>query len=63
MNHPEGDQYFADVVKDTKNVYFPMLLLDDSDSETGIPLAQYGADLGILAGPKANKNAAVSVKK
>ncbi len=61
LNHPEGDQYFADVIKDTKNVYFPMLLLDDSDSDTGIPLAQYGVDLGILAGPKANQDATVSM--
>ena len=61
LDHPDGDQYFADVIKGTNNVYFPMLLLNDGDPQAGIPLAQYGAELGITPTPKANKQATVSM--
>lgn len=61
INHPEGDQYFADVIRDAQNVYFPMLLLNDGDVQAGIPLAKYANVLGITKTPNANKDATVSL--
>jgi adenylate cyclase len=61
IDHPEGDQYFADVIHDTKNVYFPMLLLNDGNVQAGIPLAQYAGALGVTKTPNANKDASVSL--
>jgi len=42
LARPEGDQYFAEVVRANTNLYFPMLLLNDANPSSGIPLAQYG---------------------
>lgn len=61
LNHPEADQYFADVIKQSAQVYFPMLLLDDVDPKNGIALSKYGAALGIMPTHTANKDAAVSM--
>ena len=35
---PEGDAYFAEVIRTTDNTYFPMLRLNDADDTQGIPL-------------------------
>ncbi len=61
IDHPESDQYFADVILGTQNVYFPMLLLNDGEANTGIPLPQYADALGITKTPSANKDATVSL--
>jgi adenylate cyclase len=65
LARPEGDQYFADVIRANSNLYFPMLLLNGprlngANQPSGIPLAQYGATLGITAGPVANPKARAS---
>ena len=57
LARPEGDQYFADVIRANSNLYFPMLRLSGTDQASGIPLSQYGAALGIMAGPAANPEA------
>ena len=61
LARPEGDQYFADAIRANNNLYFPMLRLNDANQSSGIPLAQYGAALGIMAGPAANPKARVSL--
>jgi adenylate cyclase len=54
---PEGDQYFADVIANTTNTYFPMLKLDGGKPGEGIPLSHFGAALGMSAGPQAEPEA------
>lgn len=61
LTRPEGDQYFADVIRASANLYFPMLRLSNADQTKGIPLAQYGAALGIARGPNANPQAKASL--
>src|SRR3546814_18441819 len=46
---PEGDAYFAEVIRTTDNTYFPLLRLNDTDDAQGIPLHKYGSVLGAVA--------------
>src|SRR3546814_18612047 len=46
---PEGDAYFAEVIRTTDNTYFPMLRLNATDDAQGIPLHKYGSVLGAVA--------------
>jgi adenylate cyclase len=52
-----ADNYFDDVIRTTGNTYFPMLRLNDTDDRKGIPLAKYGAMLGIAPGADARPDA------
>lgn len=61
LARPEGDQYFADVIRANTNLYFPMLRLSGDDDSKGIPLAEFGNALGIVAGPDADPQAKVSM--
>jgi len=53
----EGDDYLAEVVRSTDNTYFPMLRLAGNGSSQGLPLKQFGNQLGIKPGPMANPEA------
>lgn len=57
LMRPEGDAYFAEVIRNTDNTYFPMLRLNAESDGQGIPLAEYGAALGVIPGPQANPQA------
>ncbi|MEW6648256.1 MAG: adenylate/guanylate cyclase domain-containing protein [Pseudomonadota bacterium] len=54
--NPDGDAWLAEVARQQDNVYFPMLRLAGGDAQ-GVPLAQYGALLGIERGPQAQEAA------
>lgn len=54
--NPDGDAWLAEVARQQGNVYFPMLRLSGGDAQ-GVPLAQYGALLGIERGPRARDDA------
>lgn len=60
LARPEDDRYFAEVIRGTSNTYFPMLRLA-GDGSKGIPLAQFGAALGIKASVYAAADARVSM--
>ena len=53
----EGDEYFAAAIRATDNTYFPMLRLEDKGGVDGVPLAQFGRQLGIAPGPGARREA------
>lgn len=57
----EGDDYFADTIRATGNTYFPILRLDGKDGANGLPLAQFGRQLGIVPGPAARQDARVAM--
>lgn len=57
----EGDDYLAEVVRATDNTYFPMLRLEGRSNGQGVPLAQFGRQLGIEPGPAANRDARVAM--
>lgn len=57
----EGDDYFAEVVRATNNTYFPMLRLEGKGEAQGLPLAQFGRQLGIMPGPRAQNDARVAM--
>jgi adenylate cyclase len=61
MTRPQDDVYFFETIRATSNMYFPMLLLDDSEQGSQIPLAQYGAALGIAPGPAADPKAGITL--
>ena len=61
LARPAEDQYFADVIRAQDNLYFPMLLLNQSDQALGIPLDKYAVMLGITPGPEANLKAKASI--
>ena len=61
LPRPEADQYFSEVVRASRNTYFPMLLLTGRDARHGIPLARYGEQLGITRGPAADPAAHASL--
>ncbi|GAB4302544.1 MAG: adenylate/guanylate cyclase domain-containing protein [Thiohalomonadaceae bacterium] len=54
--NPEGDVWLAEVARRQNNVYFPLLRLSGGDAQ-GVPLARYGARLGIERGPQAQETA------
>ncbi|PKM44639.1 MAG: adenylate/guanylate cyclase domain-containing protein [Gammaproteobacteria bacterium HGW-Gammaproteobacteria-1] len=60
VNAPEGDAWLAEVAGQQDNVYFPLLRLEGNDAN-GLPLAQYGAALGIGRGPQARDDARVAL--
>lgn len=55
------DEYFADVIRETDNTYFPMLRLIDGNVADGLPLEKFGRQLGIDPGPAAKPDAKVSL--
>ena len=57
---PEGDAWLGDVARQQGKVYFPLLRLAGGDAQ-GVPLAQYGALLGIQPGPQARDDARVAL--
>jgi len=61
MARPEDDKYFADVIAQHDNLYFPMMKLTGSDERDGIPLSQFGEQLGIFASAKAKPDAKASM--
>lgn len=61
LARPEDDRYFADVIGQHDNLYFPMMKLSGAESGQGIPLQQFGAQLGITASAKADPQAKVSM--
>jgi adenylate cyclase len=61
MARPEDDKYFADVIASHDGLYFPMMKLSGSGDMDGIPLSQFGAQLGITASPQANPDARVAM--
>jgi len=60
LARPAEDQYFADVIGQHANLYFPMLLLKTADPQ-GIPLNTYAQILGASSGPNADPNAKISM--
>lgn len=61
LTRPESDAYFADVIADSRNSFFPMLRLNTEDHSQGIPLAQYGHYLGVVQTSHADLEAKVSM--
>ncbi len=57
MARASEDRYFADTIAQYANLYFPMMLLQSSDHEAGIPLQQFAGELGITAGASADPDA------
>lgn len=57
----EGDDYLAEVVRASNNTYFPMLRLEGTGDGQGLPLAQFGRQLGILPGEHARQDARVAM--
>lgn len=48
LTRPESDAYFAEAIAASQNSFFPMLRLNTTDHSQGIPLAEYGAHLGVV---------------
>lgn len=61
LTRPESDAYFSEIVAASRNSFFPMLRLDGADHAQGIPLAQYGAFLGVVPGEHADPQARVAM--
>ncbi len=61
LTRPEGDAYFADVIANSPNSFFPMLRLNTDDHSQGIPLAKYGSYLGVVQTSDADPEAKVSM--
>lgn len=61
LTRPESDAYFADVIAASPNSFFPMLRLNTGDHSQGIPLAQYGSELGVVQTRHADPEAKVSM--
>jgi len=61
LTRPEGDAYFADVIANSQNSFFPMLRLNTDDHSQGIPLAKYGSYLGVVQTSDADPEAKVSM--
>lgn len=61
LTRPESDAYFAETVAASRNSFFPMLRLQGVDPARGIPLAEYGAQLGLSASADADPRARVAM--
>lgn len=61
LTRPESDAYFAEVIAASRNSFFPMLRLNTSDHSQGIPLAEYGAYLGVKPTGHADPQAKVAM--
>lgn len=61
MARPEDDDYFAKVIAQHQNLYFPMMLLQGAEQGKGIPLKQFGDKLGITPSPAASDTATASL--
>jgi adenylate cyclase len=59
LSRKEGDDYFAEAIRATDNTYFPMLRLIGGNEADGLPLVEFGRQLGITPGPAANPDAKV----
>jgi len=58
---PESDELFNDAVHQTSNSYFPIVRRNGAEDAHGIPLAKYGAALGITPTAAAAPDARVSL--
>lgn len=61
LTRPESDAYFADVVASSRSSFFPMLRLNSDEHTEGIPLAEYGAALGVVETGGADPSAKVAM--
>lgn len=61
LTRPEGDAYFADVIANSPNSFFPMLRLNTNEHSQGISLAKYGSYLGVVQTSDADPEAKVSM--
>ena len=61
LTRPQDDAYFDEVIGRFHNLYFPMLLLEGADTGKGIPLREYGRQLGATPGPDARPEATASM--
>jgi len=59
----DSDDAFAEVIRQTNNVYFPILLLDNrNDQQSEVVLGKFGSALGFTATENADPTATVSLQ-
>jgi len=62
IDHPDGDQYFAEVVDAQPSVYLAMLPLRGGNDAAGVKLAQFGPTLGFTPSPRARPDARTALQ-
>ncbi|RMG50483.1 MAG: adenylate/guanylate cyclase domain-containing protein [Gammaproteobacteria bacterium] len=60
-DNPDSDRYFSEVLAATDHVYLPMLRLPPENDANGLPLAQFGTQLGFVPTAAADPEARVAL--